>query len=342
MMKNRLNEITLDLMSDTAEYFELKNAADQLYDLFSNYSDSEAQKINQTECVLTNNGKAISPFEAGYCVKEFMRTRQFLRGFVLAIREAQTQFPNQVIKILYAGTGPFATLMLPITTLFSSKEIQFTLLEINAVSILNLEKVIEQFDVRLYVMDIIEADAATYQLKDKGVHHILITETMQRALKKEPQVAITVNLLPQIHEHGLLIPENICVSLALVDFQRDMERLQGNEEAIDDYFYELGDILDFNKQSALLIASLKKEGKVNEYFDCQHIEFPNYIEPRFKHLNMMTEIQVYKEVRLTHNQCSLNLFSPVKLTSEIDVLPKKLIFEYELSDMPHIRWREEN
>lgn len=341
MVKNKLKEITLELMSDSAEYFEMKNAADQLYDLFSKHSNFEANAFNHSECVLTNNGKAISPFEAGYCIKEFMRTRQFLKGFVLAIREAQNQFPNQVIKILYAGTGPFATLMLPITTLFSSNEIQFTLLEINAASVLNLEKVIEQFDAKPYIIEIIETDAATYQLKDQGVHHILITETMQRALKKEPQVAITLNLLPQIHKNGLLIPENICISLALIDYQRNMERMQGNEEAIEDCFYWLGNILDFNKQNALLIANAKKEGKANDYFDCQHIEFPHHIDSRFKHLNMMTEIQVYKEVRLTRDQCSLNLLSPVKLGSDINALPKKLIFEYELSDMPHIRWREE-
>jgi predicted RNA methylase len=267
-----------------------------------------------------------------------MRTRQFIKGFELAIKAAKSKFKGETIKILYAGTGPFATLMLPMTTIFSSEEIQFTLIEINEVSIQHLEQVIDQFQVRPYVLDIIQADAATYELTNKGEHHMLITETMQRALKKEPQVGITLNLLPQIHKDGYLVPESINVNLALVDSKRDMARMAGDEDAEKDYYLKLGNIIEFDKCRALEIANAQKKGLVTQYFECAQIEFPKNVEPRFKHLQMMTEIQVYKEITLTHNQCSLNLYEPVKLNSNLETFPKVLSFEYELSDMPKIRW----
>ncbi|MBP1862801.1 hypothetical protein BD780_002585 [Clostridium tetanomorphum] len=42
------------------------------------------------------------------------------------IKRAQQKFLNEQIHILYAGTGPFAALMIPLTTVFTSLGVKFT------------------------------------------------------------------------------------------------------------------------------------------------------------------------------------------------------------------------
>lgn len=82
--------------------------------------------------------------------------------------------------------------------IFYSSEVGFTLLEINSHSIENLRKVIKAFNAQEYVENIVQCDATEYKVdKDKPIH-MIVTETMQRALKKEPQVAITLNLAHKI------------------------------------------------------------------------------------------------------------------------------------------------
>jgi hypothetical protein len=72
----------------------------------------------------TPAGLAIDTRSAALCIFDMMRTRKFLLGIRDAIDEKLRIDPGQPVTILYAGTGPFATLLTPLITVFRPDQLQ--------------------------------------------------------------------------------------------------------------------------------------------------------------------------------------------------------------------------
>lgn len=215
-----LKQITDEILSSNIEVPQLKVLVEQLYSLFSNVSgvsDNSDYHEDTVETMLAQ-GRAISPSLAARCTLDSFRTAQFLRATHAAVLEAQKRFPNQTLEILYAGCGPFAPLAIPLATRFKPDEIQFTMLDIHRRSLDSVHRISQVLGLSAFVRAYIKADATTYKHPAHSPLHIVVTETMQAALLNEPQVAIVMNLAPQICDDGILIPERVDIDASLVDF----------------------------------------------------------------------------------------------------------------------------
>lgn len=233
---------------------------------------------------LTKYGKACSTITAMRCAQEFMRTMQFWRGTYEAI---SYQLQNhKTINILYAGTGPFGTILLPILHLFPDSRVRVHLLDIHQESISYLKKVIEYLNLGKFIGTIECVDATKWSSTLK--FDVLISETMKAMLEQEPQVEIFTHLEPLLNHEGSLIPQEIVLSASLTQSKNFSEN------------YYLGEIATLNRESVKRIQS--------EGIDAlsRRIRMPETSE-RFKALELNTVVKIFGKHSLDKNECSLNL-----------------------------------
>jgi predicted RNA methylase len=204
----------------------------------------------------------------------------------------------------------------PFTTKFTASEIAFHLLDINNNSLEAAKKLYGALQIEQYVEEWICADATTYKIPDGTIIHLMISETMLNALRKEPQVAIMLNLVPQLPERGLFVPQEITVSAQLLDGQKESARhLEPDKEP---ERLNLGVVYSIGRTNCKLQETII-------------IEIPANIE-NHKSLYLLTDITVFEKEKLGAYNSSLNM--PFKLGSVEGFEGKKIVFKYEMGEKP--------
>jgi hypothetical protein len=197
------------------------------------------------------------------------------------------------------------------------------MLDISTVSLEAVRRLYAALGANDFIQDIIYADATAYTLPADERVHMVISETMQYALDKEPQVAIMMNLIPQMAENTVFIPEEIVISAKLLNVKDETDSFM-----IAGYTPErmhLGDLFRIGRN----------EIKAPEPI-C--IGIPKNIG-RLKMLYLFTDITVYGQQKLGVYDCGLNL--PFKIAEITDKKGKTIRFRYEISEWPGFRYEWE-
>ncbi|WP_432467751.1 aspartyl/asparaginyl beta-hydroxylase domain-containing protein [Agarivorans sp. Z349TD_8] len=234
-----------------------------------------------TDFTMTPYGKAVSMTTAAQCAEEVLRTAVFVRAIHQAISERL--HPEQPVSVLYAGTGPFATLLLPLMGMFSAEQIQVTMLDIHAESLEKLQALVEAFGLGDRVADYICADATRWQPEIQ--FDLIVSETMKAALATEPQVSIFSHLVSSLKPTGSLIPQ--AVELTANGLYREGKRIPLTAKGRLDRT-TASDFANGNQQALDMSAPLSERCSIQAIEIC-------------------TDIQVYGHHRLTAYDCSLNL-----------------------------------
>jgi hypothetical protein len=243
------------------------------------------------------SGKAICTSAAAHCLLEMKRTAVFLRGINKAVLQKLEAKRNTHIRILYAGTGPYGTLIIPLLFLYNPLEIKIDLLDINSGSLAALHKIIEALELGNYIGEVFCSDAATIKLTHQ--YDIVISETMQACLKTEPQVAIMQNLIPQLDDQCIFIPEEISIDACFTNSKMEMDRMMSYNENEQPPFERrpLGNVFIIKRDDVSTIMLGKK------------VLIPVDVAA-FPVLKLFTTVKVFENEVLTENNSSLNLPKP--------------------------------
>jgi predicted RNA methylase len=311
ILKENLLAISKDILNDADFHEKLAPAILKYHELLCEVAAIDPCGESDREHIETGSGNAIGPFWAANCVKEVFRTQRFIKGLAHAINDLHHQ-GQETVHVLYAGTGPFATLALPIMLHFEPSQVQFTLLEINENSYNRLHALLEQLDLMPYVRRLELADATTYKIKDNDIA-IVLSETMDLALFKEPQVGIMLNLGGQLADNVICIPQQIKVSACKQTPGNKLQRLET--------------LLRFDRQYISDKVSNANQGR----WEFEKVEVEVDVAEN-ERLYYLTEITIYGEYRLLLNDSSLTLLRPINSPGHAGKL--LLEFQYQISENP--------
>ena len=329
--KAKLKQLCIQILEDETPIV-LLNASKELYRLLSDTGGIDENNIYKND-LITPSGKAIASLWAAMCITDFLRTQRFFRGIHQALIDSKAKYPSEKINILYAGTGPFATLALPIMCLFSKDEVSFTMLEIQETSVNILHKILEYYDFQDYVCALIKTDATSYQLEKSKRVHIVISETMQHALEKEPQVEIAINLANQVDNETIWIPQDIKIEVGLMNMKKDNDRQLGLLSANDTSNIDIGTIFCLNKKSA------KKLNKNLSLSDKVQYKLSGETILAYPWLVLMTTIHIYGDQYLKLWDSGLCAPRVLVDLAQNKSMPYQVVFWYKTGASPGFEYK---
>lgn len=298
---------------------EAKSIIDELVQQLCDIAelDLHPELFLDEHATVTVQGKAVSPTTAAQCAEDVQRTRIFMQGVYAAIQQKLQDNNHQPIDVLYAGTGPFGLLLIPLLPLLDATQMRVTLLDIHADSLKKLQRVIDFLEVGHFVVRAECVDACAWQ--SAQTFDLIISETMRQGLIQEPQVSIFSHLQQFLKTDGWLIPEIIRLDLWL---SSGVYPARSDSKHPD---LHLGQVFQLDKMTALQLGS--------GYTDCAHgnLRVPDY-DPVLQDLKLTTFIQVFGAHQLREGQSQLTL--PL-YERNARVQPNSLLrFRYELGSYP--------
>ncbi|GEQ85497.1 hypothetical protein ULMS_10050 [Patiriisocius marinistellae] len=279
---------------------------------------------NKTPTALSG-GIALSSQHALDCLKDPLRTVRFIKSMYAAINDAIQLNPNTTLEILYAGCGPVAPIILPLLHLFNPEQLQITLLDITPTSKQNVENLISLLKATPYFKKFMLCDAITYQHPKDYPLHIIVSEVMDKALTREPQVRVTQNLAPQLHPNGIFIPERISI------FQEFS--FYGNEPYFDIYknVLTLGNTYKTIGKTLLFDITKDINTDANFSFNTETIVIPEDFKDH-PDVCIFAEVVIYKNYRLLKSKSLLS--NPISVYSLYNLKGKTFQLHYTTHKNP--------
>ena len=126
---NDIRKLTSSLLKDSISQVDAEKSINEIHAHFQQITQITGYdfQIEHMAAISTAKGKALGLNFAAQCLLDYKRTVKFLKAIVSAILEKQKKQPGKLIKIFYAGCGPYAPFITLVAPLFQPDEVQFSL-----------------------------------------------------------------------------------------------------------------------------------------------------------------------------------------------------------------------
>jgi len=278
----KLQRLIFELLDNTQDEASADQICQQLQQLWQTESsfDLKPETILETE---GDSGLVISPTTAGMCSQGYRRVRRYLIALYQAIQDRLKQNPDQPVRILYPGCGPFAPLALPLMALFSPQQVQLHLLDFHAISIASVKHLTAQFQLMDFVCEYHIGDAMTYHIQPDLQPDIILSEILLAGLAREGHVAINHHLINQAPQ-AMLIPEQIQLRLQLLKPEIEFATLISQRP---EHRTDLGEVFTFCRE---VLLDYPEQGC--HYLPGESVVLPINIDSEY-HTFLFTEIKLY-------------------------------------------------
>lgn len=312
-----IKNIVTDLLENTLSQNEIEYKINELHTYFKDITKITGSDttLEHLAAVTTAKGKALGLNHAATCLLDYKRTVKFLKGMVAAIKDKQQTHPNQTIRIFYAGCGPYAPFITLIAPLFTPEEIQFSLLEINQLSLNCAKNLITELQLTHYVQEYYCADAVTFTIPDAHTYHIVFSETLDALLYRECYLPIVFNFLPQLSKDVTLIPQNVIIKMSLAPYVIDETQQQADS---------IDTLLDVRKEAELNAIP----GVIPNQLPSKKVAVAPLGIERYNYLVLDTLVHVYDTIWLTRNESSLTI--PLQMQLEQPFNFSAIVFTYQI------------
>ena len=326
MTVSKLSAITKTILQSQTPEGEV-SAIKLLSNFFLTFqSNRNPQPTDQTEIRL-KGGVALSFDHAADCLQDYHRTARFIKGVYLSIQELLLRFPGEKINILYAGCGPFATILLPVLPLFKTDQLQVTLIDIQPESVKFVKELFTTLHLLPFVDSISVQNAISYRYPSDNLH-LVISETMFHALLAEPQVAITKNLAPQLASGGIFIPEEVTIEAVISSFSNEPFLSNTSPPVL---------LATPERKLIAQLFSLNKNSAQSSCFSNQEYRSAWYQIPAFQKSSpdicLFTHVKIFKTLELGLSESLIT--NPYCLASILNLPPgAQLSFVYTFAELP--------
>lgn len=331
-LKEKLKELTAVYLNDEVNFAHLYAATKELKALLIMLAGTDHDSHEGKEPIHTDNGKAIGPYWAAMCVDDIMRTRRFVRGVYHAMADMLNAREGK-INLLYAGTGPFAMLVLPSILRFSPERVNYTFLEINPITFKTLQRVLNTLGMEAFRIELVQADASRYVLDKENLPNIIISETMQNMLAREQQVPIFLNLMRQAQPHTVFIPESIELFVGVRATGKNETEITRND------YRKLDCVFAVNRQTMAERIDSTANGREESFVFNERKTLvkddaaANTVQPV-----LFTEVQVYKDERLLINESGLTTPKTLHLNGISEGKPICIKTRYKIDKEPKLEY----
>ncbi|MGW8195753.1 MAG: hypothetical protein ACWGOX_15965 [Desulforhopalus sp.] len=330
-MRKTLQTAVDVLLNNDCQYWQLSRAIGELRGVFLRLSPILASENKELLSAGTQlpSGLAIAPDFAATVLSDTKRTVKFLRGIKDGIEDCLKNTGNGPLHLLYAGCGPYATLVFPLLHFFRPGQLKVTLLDIHQLSLDSALAIAGKIGVMDYLDSLICCDASQYLHPKDDPIHMVVTETMAQLLYKEPQVSITLNLAPQMVADGIFIPEKVIISLRAINSANDYLRMTGRLPENEKVQLHLQDIFTLDKNCHVDSESSGTQIRLKNIIIQE-------IAEQFDQLKLFTEIQIYDNHFLKAYESGLT--SPLDFNIDNVKAGDNISFSYRIGHVPELTY----